>query len=110
MVTILATSRTTDVLREIGARLRTLRLQQNLRTSDLAEASGTSERTIRRAETGEPVSTENLVRILRGLGRLQALDAFIPPPDISPRQIERLGGKVRERASRPRRPGPGDDG
>ncbi len=106
MGSILSTSRTPDVLREIGERLRTLRLQQNLRTTDLADASGVSERTVRRAEAGEPVSTENLVRILRGLGRLQALDAFLPPPPLSPRQIDRMGGKVRERASGPRRSAP----
>jgi len=103
MGSILATSRTPDVLRELGTRLRTLRLQQNQRTSDLAAASGVSERTLRRAESGEAVSTENLIRLLRGLGRLQALDAFLPTPAVSPRQIARLRGKVRERASGPTR-------
>jgi transcriptional regulator with XRE-family HTH domain len=101
MGTILATSRTPDVLAELGRRLKTLRLQRNLRVQDLAADSGVSLRTINRLEAGRSVGTENLVRVLRGLGRLPALDAFLPPPEVSPREIARLGGKVRQRASGP---------
>ena len=100
MGTIVATSRTPDVLREVGGRLRTLRLQQNLRVKDLAADSGVSPRTIDRMEAGRSIGTENLVRIMRGLGRLQAFEAFIPVPVISPYDVERLRGKIRQRASR----------
>jgi transcriptional regulator with XRE-family HTH domain len=99
MGTILATSRTPDVLREVGERLRSLRLQRNARVEDLAADSGVSARTITRIEAGKSVGTENLVRVLRALGRLQALDAFLPPPPVSPLEVARLGGKVRQRAS-----------
>ena len=100
MATIVATSRTPDVLRELGARLKTLRLQQNLRVQDLAADSGVSPRTIDRLEAGHGIGTENLVRVMRGLGRLQAFEAFVPVPEISPYEIARLRGKVRQRASR----------
>ena len=100
MATIVATSRTPDVLRELGTRLKTLRLQRNLRVQDLAADSGVSPRTIDRLEAGHSVGTENLVRVMRGLGRLQAFEAFVPAPEISPYQIARLRGKVRQRASR----------
>lgn len=100
MAGIVATSRTSDVLRELGARLRTLRLQRNLRVRDLARDSGVSPRTIDRLEAGHSVGTENLVRIMRGLGRLQAFEAFVPVPEVSPYEIARLRGKVRQRASR----------
>ncbi len=100
MATIVATSRTPDVLRELGARLKTLRLQQNLRVKDLAADSGVSPRTIDRLEAGHSVGTENLVRVMRGLGRLQAFEAFIPVPEVSPYEIARLRGRVRRRASR----------
>ena len=100
MATIVATSRTPDVLRELGARLKTLRLQQNLRVQDLAADSGVSRRTIDRLEAGHSVGTENLVRVMRGLGRLQAFEAFLPVPEVSPYEIARLRGKVRQRASR----------
>ena len=100
MATIVATSRTPDVLRELGARLKTLRLQQNLRVQDLAADSGVSPRTIDRLEAGRSVGTENLIRVMRGLGRLQAFEAFVPVPEVSPYEIARLRGKVRQRASR----------
>ena len=100
MATIVATSRTPDVLRELGTRLRTLRLQQNLRVRDLAADSGVSPRTIDRLEAGHSIGTKNLVRVMRGLGRLQAFEALIPVPGVSPYDIARLRGKVRQRASR----------
>ena len=100
MATIVATSRTPDVLREMGARLKALRLQQNLRVQDLAADSGVSPRTIDRVEAGHSIGTDNLVRVMRGLGRLQAFEAFVPVPEVSPYEIARLRGKVRQRASR----------
>lgn len=100
MGAIVATSRTPDVLREVGARLKALRLQQNLRVSDLAADSGVSPRTINRLEAGHSVGTDNLVRVMRALGRLQAFEAFIPVPEVSPYDVERLRGNVRRRASR----------
>ena len=103
MGVIVTTSRTPDVLREVGARLKMLRLQQNLRVKDLAADSGVSPRTIDRLEAGHSVGTENLVRIMRGLGRLQAFEAFIPVPEVSPYDVARLRGKVRQRASRGKR-------
>ncbi len=100
MRAIVATSRTPDVLRELGVRLKTLRLQQNLRVKDLAADSGVGPRTIDRLEAGHSVGTENLVRVMRGLGRLQAFEALVPVPEVSPYDIARLKGRVRQRASR----------
>ncbi len=105
MGTIVPTSRTPDVLRELGARLKTLRLRQNLRVKDLAARAGVGARTIDRVEAGHSVGTDTLVRIMRGLGRLQAFDVFIPPPEPSPYEIEQMKGRPRQRAS-PRTPAP----
>ena len=99
MGTIVATSRTPDVMRELGARLKALRLRQNLRVKDLAARAGVGARTIDRVEAGHSVGTETLVRVMRGLGRVQAFEALIPPLEPSPYEIERLKGKVRQRAS-----------
>ncbi len=100
MGAIVATSRTPEVLREVGARLKALRLQQNRRTRDLAADAGVSPRTIDRLEAGQNIGTENLVRVMRALGRLQAFEALVPVPEVSPYDVERLRGKVRRRASR----------
>lgn len=100
MRAIVATSRTPEVLREVGARLKELRLQQNRRVRDLAADAGVSPRTIDRLEAGRNIGTENLVRVMRALGRLQAFDALVPVPEVSPYDVERLRGKVRRRASR----------
>ena len=105
MPAIVATSRTPDVLREVGARLRALRLQQNRRVRDLAADAGVSPRTIDRLEAGRSIGTANLVRVMRGLGRLQAFEVFIPVPEVSPYDVERLRGRIRQRASRGDRDG-----
>ncbi len=99
MGTIVATSRTPEVMRELGARLKALRLRQNVRVKDLAARSGVGARTIDRLEAGHSVGTDTLVRIMRGLGRLQAFEALIPPVEPSPYEIEQLKGKLRQRAS-----------
>ncbi len=100
MRAIVATSRTPDVLREVGARLKALRLQQNRRARDVAADAGVSPRTIDRLEAGQNIGTENLVRVMRALGRLQAFEELVPMPEISPYDVERLRGRVRQRASR----------
>jgi putative transcriptional regulator len=99
---ILPTSRTPDVLRELGERFRRTRLKQNLKLRDLARDAGVGLNTVRRLERGQSVGFEFVVRILRALGRLQALDAFLPEPGISPLSVAERGGKVRQRASGPR--------
>ena len=105
MPAIVATSRTPDILREVGGRLRALRLQQNRRVKDLAADAGVSPRTIDRLEAGRSIGTANLVRVMRGLGRLQAFEAFVPVPEVSPYDVERLRGRIRQRASRGDRDG-----
>jgi transcriptional regulator with XRE-family HTH domain len=94
-------STTPEVTAEIGARIKALRLAQNLRVADLAAKSGVGARTISRLENGTPINLEQLIRILRGLGRLQALDAFLPPQPISPIQLVKMKGRERQRASGP---------
>ncbi len=89
-----------EVVQEVGARLERYRLQQNRTLEELARSAGVSYRTARRAEAGESrPSLMTVVQLLRALGRLEALDAFLPVPTISPIQMARLGGRVRQRAS-----------
>lgn len=92
-----------EVMREIGSRLRQYRLQQNLPISDVARQAGLSAPTVINVENGRNPRLDSVVRMMRVLGRLEALDAFLPPPLISPIQMARLKGRTRQRARRPRR-------
>ena len=103
---ILRTSTTPDVLATVGERLRQYRLQQDRTVDDLATTSGVTARTINRAEATGELSLRTFVQILRGLGRLEALDAVLPPPAPSPLALLRTGGHAPQRASKRRRPDP----
>jgi len=88
-----------EILVELGGRLRRYRLQQNVTQEDLARKAGVGTRTIRKLESGGDVQMSTVTRILRALGRLDALDAFLPAPGISPMELLRSGGRERRRAS-----------
>ena len=85
---------------EIGARLRHARLQENISQEDLAVAVGISRRTVANAEKGAGCTLQTLLAILRGLGRLEAIEALLPTPVHSPVQLLRDGGVPRQRARR----------
>ncbi|MCP3960626.1 MAG: helix-turn-helix domain-containing protein [bacterium] len=88
-----------EILAEIGRRLRRYRLQQNLTQTDLARAAGVGTRTVRNVERGRDTQMSTVIGILRVLGRLDALDAFLPRPGISPMELLESGGRERQRAS-----------
>jgi len=87
------------VLTEIGSRLARLRLQRNLTQAQLAREAGVSTRTLIRLENGESSQVTNLIRVVRALGLLGNLDAFIPQPLPSPIAQLRSRAKERRRAS-----------
>ena len=88
------------VLAELGRRLAGRRLELNLTQAALAREAGVSKRTLVRLEGGESTQLTNLIRVLRSLGLLDNLDAFVPPPTPSPLEQLRLQGRPRQRASR----------
>jgi transcriptional regulator with XRE-family HTH domain len=87
------------VLREIGVRVRRERLNQNLTQERLAREAGVSRRVILDLEKGKGCVLSSLVEILRALGKLNQLDAFLPDPGISPLQLAKFKGRERQRAS-----------
>src|SRR3954452_13481129 len=90
------------VLRELGERLARTRLERNLSQAGLAKEAGVSKRTVERVEAGEAVKSNNLIRVLRGLGQLEVLDRLVPEPLPSPVERLRLQGRRRKRAGSPR--------
>jgi transcriptional regulator with XRE-family HTH domain len=88
----------TEILREIGRRLEALRKSRRLSQSEAAELSGLARRTLYSAEHGDNPTLLTLIRLLRTYGRLGAIDAFIPVPEVSPMEVlERLEGRERGR-------------
>ena len=73
-----------EILREIGARLAALRQSQRLSQTDAAARAGLGRNTLYRAERGDNPTLHTVIRLLRIYDRLPALDAFAPPPEISP--------------------------
>jgi len=87
------------ILLEIGRRIQQERLNQNLSQAELSRKAGVSRKTMTNLETGEGCSLVTLLSVLRGLGRLDQLDTFLPDPGISPIELAKLQGKVRKRAT-----------
>ena len=90
------------IAEELGSRLKALRLRKNMTQKALAEATTYSLNAIKSLEAGRG-KLATLIAVLRELGALDQLDSFIPEPSVSPLQLARMQGKVRERASGKRR-------
>lgn len=87
---------------EIGSRIRALRLRKNMTQQEVAEAAGLSLNVIKALESGKG-KLSSLIAVLRELGALDSLDAFIPDIPVSPLQLAKTQGKKRQRASGSRR-------
>lgn len=94
---------TEEILAEIGERIRRYRLQQNRTLDDIAAEAGVAAITAQRAESGSNPTLDTVVRLLRALGRLDALDTFLPPPLVSPLEVAERSGREPRRARTPRR-------
>jgi transcriptional regulator with XRE-family HTH domain len=87
------------VLEELGRRLARTRLEHNLTQAQLAHEAGVSKATIERLEAGQTVALPGVLRVLRALGLLDAVDRLVPEPTPSPIERLKLEGKSRRRAS-----------
>lgn len=91
-----------QVLAELGERLARIRLERELTQAELARQAGISKRTLERLEAGQSTQLLSLVRVLRVLGLLPALDTAVPELAPSPLQMLKLRGSQRQRAPRRR--------
>jgi len=64
-----------EILKEIGNRLKKIRLQHNLTQKELSEEVGLSVSTISLIEQGKSTTTESLIRILVRLNRIKDLES-----------------------------------
>ncbi|MGD8329553.1 MAG: helix-turn-helix domain-containing protein [Acidobacteriota bacterium] len=73
-----------EIMQEIGRRLRELRRRRGLTMIEVGERAELDRTTVSRAEQGDNPTLLTLVRVLRVYGRLPALEAFVPEPEVSP--------------------------
>lgn len=92
---------------ELGRRLKSARLNLNLTQEEVAEKAGVSRKKVLNAEKGQ-TQLETFLAILEALNLLDQLDNFMPEPPLSPIQLHKLKGKVRQRASGTRNAGESD--
>ncbi len=78
-------------------RVRRERIAHGLKQKELAAKAAVSANALSSLENGRPVTTQTLARVLRALGHGQALGNVLPPPVVSPIELQKLHGKQRQR-------------
>jgi DNA-binding XRE family transcriptional regulator len=73
-----------ELQRELGERLRRLRIDRDLSQAQLAGKAGISLKTLRNLELGAGSSVDTLLRTLKALGLPSLLDGLAPAPTVSP--------------------------
>jgi len=68
----------------LGQRMRRIRLAKNLDQRTVAEKAGLSEKSMRNLESGRGSTIETLLRVLKALDYIEALDLLAPETIIDP--------------------------
>ena len=93
-----------ELCNRIAAKIKTVRLKQNMSQAELADKSGVSISTIKRMEDGEVKNFESLIRVLRTLGKLDIFVPLVEEEQLSPNEYYELANKAnkpkRKRASK----------
>ncbi len=90
-----------EILTRIGAKLKEIRLEQDMKQKDLAGLSGLSMFSISQMETGHNTSVLSLVQVLKALNRLDMIEPFFRERPIDQEALARFLEKqpVKRRAS-----------
>ena len=89
----------TELCNRIAAKIKAVRLKQNMSQAELADKSGVSISTIKRMEDGEVKNFESLIRVLRTLGKLDIFVPLVEEEQLSPNEYYELANQ----ASKPKR-------
>lgn len=73
-----------EIQRELGQRIRALRLTKRLTQEGVAKRADVSKMAVRSLEAGTGSSAATLIRVLKALDALSSLDALAPAPTVSP--------------------------
>lgn len=86
----------TAIYDKIGAKIKALRLKQNITQQSLAEATRVSLSSIKSMEKGEIKSFDSLVRVLRTLGKLDIFQTLIEEEQLSPSEYYKLVNSIKK--------------
>ena len=90
------------ILKELGKRVRALRLRKGITQEELGQRVLLAVGTIKSLEAGKG-KLSTLVAVMRELGVLEQLDKFIPPISISPLGMAKDKGRLPKERKRARR-------
>jgi len=93
-----------EILKRIGAKLKEMRLEQNMKQKELSERSGLSMFSISQMETGHNTSVLSLVQVLRALDRMDMIEPFLREREVDAKLLEKFiqSQPIRKRATTPR--------
>jgi len=94
----------TEITNRISAKIKEIRLKQNISRQEMADSSGVSVSSIARMEDGEIKSFESFLRIMRSLGKIEIFMSMLQEEEISPNEyykmVQSSKSQQRKRASR----------
>lgn len=88
-----------EIQRDLGQRIKSLRLSMNITQAELARRAGISLKTVGNLESGKDVSLRVLIEALRVLGIAGRMELLIPQEEMRPSQVY-YAQEVRKRAGR----------
>ncbi len=88
-----------SIEKEIGQRIKALRLRKNISQQALATSACTHRNVIGSLGKGKGSTLGTLIAVLRELDALGELKSFIPEIEVSPIEILKTQGKQRKRAT-----------
>ena len=77
----------TDILIELGNRIKASRIRKGYTQIEFARISGVSKGTVANVENGESIQLGNLLKILRQLDSLNTLEVMLPSSEKSPMEL-----------------------
>lgn len=86
-----------ELLRRIGAFVKQRRVAAGKTQADVAEEANLSRSSVSLLERGEVVTLTTMLQVLRVIGALDVLDAFLEEPAPSPLALLREAKKKRQR-------------
>ena len=73
-----------QILLELGLRIKDKRQQKKYTQEELAQKAGISTFTLQKIEYGQNPTLSSFIQVLRALDELDQLEQFLPPVQISP--------------------------